>query len=109
MAANRPAPTKTRSGGYESPDDEHQFFGPPQRLKSSPAAIPQRRHHATASLLERGEPSSSHASLNHLTLKAKNMRGKVGIRDRIACFQWTWFTMTMACHPIPLHMCYRGD
>lgn len=22
--------------------------------------------------------------------------GRVGIRDRIACFQWTWFTSTMA-------------
>jgi hypothetical protein len=21
--------------------------------------------------------------------------GKVGIRDRISCYQWTWFTMTM--------------
>lgn len=23
-------------------------------------------------------------------------RRRVGIRDRIACFQWTWFTSTMA-------------
>jgi hypothetical protein len=42
-------------------------------------------------------PFSGPSSLNGMVTKAKDMKinGKVGIRDRIACHQWTWFTMTM--------------
>lgn len=42
---------------------------------------------------------SHHTNLNSMVSKAKSMtrHGKVGLRDRIACFQWTWFTMTMVC------------
>ena len=29
--------------------------------------------------------------------KGRNMsKRKVSLRDRITCYQWTWFTMTMA-------------
>jgi hypothetical protein len=33
-------------------------------------------------------------SLNGAVVRADGVR-KVGLRDRIGCFQWTWFTMTM--------------
>ncbi|KAK3320840.1 voltage-dependent anion channel-domain-containing protein [Cercophora scortea] len=42
------------------------------------------------------------SSLDGILSKARarglspNGRRKVGIRDRIACYRWTWFTMTMA-------------
>ncbi|KAI1471008.1 voltage-dependent anion channel-domain-containing protein [Daldinia caldariorum] len=37
-------------------------------------------------------------SLDRMISNARKSRGskKVGIRDRICCYQWTWFTMTMA-------------
>jgi hypothetical protein len=28
---------------------------------------------------------------------------KVGLRDRICCYQWTWFTMTMVSHITTLY------
>lgn len=44
------------------------------------------------------QPASHSSSLNGMVTKARNLRNrKVGIKDRIACFQWTWFTMTMVC------------
>ncbi|KAL2148223.1 hypothetical protein VTH82DRAFT_3949 [Thermothelomyces myriococcoides] len=35
-------------------------------------------------------------SLNGAVLRARGLGRKVGWRDRVACFQWTWFTMTMS-------------
>ena len=81
--------------GYESPDEQHPTVREPHRIKSCPATVPHRRRHARKEILEGQEPENrSHASLNDLVLGASKMR-KVGIRDRIACIQWTWFTMTM--------------
>ncbi|AEO61684.1 hypothetical protein MYCTH_2312085 [Thermothelomyces thermophilus ATCC 42464] len=34
-------------------------------------------------------------SLNGVVTRARGTGRKVGWRDRVACFQWTWFTMTM--------------
>jgi hypothetical protein len=40
---------------------------------------------------------STASSLNDMVTKASRMLGRrVSIRDRICCYQWTWFTMTMA-------------
>lgn len=101
--SRRPAPVAAVSCGYESPDESQANINLGPRTVSSPAVLPQRRpgYYANASpaLMEEGEENSAaHASLNDLVLKARNMR-KVGIRDRIACIQWTWFTMTMVCRP----------
>lgn len=30
------------------------------------------------------------------SVKTGNRKGVVGFKDRVACFQWTWFTSTMA-------------
>ena len=41
---------------------------------------------------------SNHSSLNDMIAKADKMHlnARVTLRDRIACYQWTYFTMTMA-------------
>lgn len=103
---NIPAPPRHPGpdpSGYESPVDGHHFVQEPHRKQGRRAELPHRRNHSAAELAERGHPAS-HASLNDLVLKARNMRS-VGIRDRIACVQWTWFTMTMVCPP----PCVQGD
>jgi hypothetical protein len=46
-------------------------------------------------VLGAGTTSPSVESLNGVMLRARRGVRKVGIRDRIGCFQWTWFTMTM--------------
>jgi hypothetical protein len=48
-------------------------------------------------------PPPATDSLNAVVVaKARgNPNRKVGLRDRIACFQWTWFTMTMVCPFLP--------
>ncbi|KAB5586079.1 voltage-dependent anion channel-domain-containing protein [Coniochaeta sp. 2T2.1] len=83
--------------GYESPDEQHQFVREPHQIRGCPATVPHRRHHnAREQVLEGQEPEHhSHASLNDLVLGARKVKN-VGIRDRVACVQWTWFTMTMA-------------
>lgn len=85
------------SCGYESPEDDRLPPGMssalgPRRVQSSPGPGPAPRSNNKTGL--RGY------SLNGVLSRTKNMRDpgrKVGIRDRIKCFQWTWFTMTMVC------------
>ena len=93
-------PPSRKSSGYESPDEEHP---PPMGARCRPAIIP-------TPDLEAGNngsfPFSNPSSLDGMVTKAKDMKPnrKVGIRDRVSCHQWTWFTMTMvspAVHSIP--------
>ena len=79
--------------GYESPDEEHL----PSMIGLRPARAP--LFDAEKAIIQTPpaftRPTSS---LNDVVEKARNMKGlgKVSLRDRIGCFQWTWFTMTMA-------------
>jgi hypothetical protein len=89
------------NGGYESPNSDD-GVGPATPMRPAPStfACPSRasRQDArTLSDMERGFPGMRPASLNDLVLKAKAARGQISIKDRIACIQWNWFTMTMVC------------
>lgn len=92
--------------GYESPDyDQPYVREPPQRANSSRTDFPDPHllNHAAADSTERGEPASN-ASLNDHELVSKERDARsVGIRDRIACFRWSWFTMTMVCVSLVLY------
>ncbi|KAK0705298.1 voltage-dependent anion channel [Lasiosphaeris hirsuta] len=84
LAAARPP--QGSGSGYESPEDDH-FSG----VQAS--GIYRQDRAADRNTDTDLEP----ASLNGMVTKANRMSGrKVGIRDRIGCFRWTWFTMTMA-------------
>lgn len=79
--------------GYESPTED--FF----QSVSAPCLVNRRNddlEKATSGYSP--APSPLPANLNSMVTKANKMKpeGKVSIRDRIACYQWTWFTMNMA-------------
>lgn len=88
---------RTANCGYESPMDEHPPFGmatASPRPGISPLQQPQASRRAGAAG-EGNQPRSY--SLNGVVEAARNTRPKIGIRERIRCYQWTWFTMTMVC------------
>ncbi|KAM7208606.1 malic acid transport protein [Naviculisporaceae sp. PSN 640] len=103
-AAQPPRITRSRTSpisGYESPEDDNYPVSP-----SRPAtrwASPSRdhlQHPAKRSGSIRPPPAPSArsvpCSLNGMLLETRDLRRlKVGIRDRISCYQWTWFTMNM--------------
>lgn len=81
-----------RGLGYESPTQV--------TITSALAA-----HHLTHRLNElhenkssRDEASRQHATMDEVASRPDKLGGRtvVSIKDRIACFQWTWFTSTMA-------------
>ncbi|KAK4455711.1 malic acid transport protein [Podospora aff. communis PSN243] len=88
--------------GYESPDDLPLPTPPLLQPRNgfcqapSPGSTPNRTPDPESGILSPQPPSNS-SSLNGMITKARNLRGRnVSILDRIACFRWTWFTMTMA-------------
>lgn len=103
-AAQPPSLSRSRSSpisGYESPEDDN--YPVLSSLPTTRWASPSRDHHqhsAKISGSRRPPPAPSApsvpCSLNGMLLETREKRRlKVGIRDRISCYQWTWFTMNM--------------
>ncbi|KAK7417128.1 hypothetical protein QQX98_004731 [Neonectria punicea] len=105
--------------GYESPSEDNvpPFFTPSSSSVNAtaspgsvPALVPVSRRPVSAQrpsyIAENGSRTlnglshghSLGSSLNHVMASAEKTspNHKVGIRDRIACYQWTYFTMTMS-------------
>ena len=107
--ARRSNPRDARSSSpigsvYESPTDEHHppFFDsvlpPSSAAKLRPLYAPRSPTHA-----DHHDPSASsnQLSLDDVVANAekRNPNRKVGLRDRVACFQWTYFTMVRSFVP----------
>ncbi|GAO14277.1 hypothetical protein UVI_02000940 [Ustilaginoidea virens] len=106
--------------GYESPNEENQpcFFSAPSPTPSvqrAQFATPvQRPVQAPGTKVSFNRPyfQSNQSSINDVMVKAEKRLslGQVTLKDRIACYQWTYFTMTMATggianvlHSLPYH------
>ncbi|KAK3488388.1 voltage-dependent anion channel-domain-containing protein [Neurospora crassa] len=86
--------------GYESPSELEDGYITPDPTHHRPGA-PSEPFWATSSASRRqkggGNNSPMKASMDDILTKGRNLsKGKVSLRDRITCYQWTWFTMTMA-------------
>ncbi|KAJ4116769.1 hypothetical protein NW769_003839 [Fusarium oxysporum] len=115
--------TSALATGYESPSEENPpFFSVVASAPAAPGTAHSRHHvtprpalsqrpsyitaiapehtngHARPGRLLNNESTLTSNSLNHVIATAEKGPGnqKVSIRDRIACYQWTYFTMTMS-------------
>lgn len=91
------------TSGYESPTEEtpsgsvSRDGAPGLQLPISVRAL--RSPASTRGNLPTNGPDAGSSSLNGMLCKMEMISSrKVGIRDRIACYQWTWFTMV--CFPV---------
>ncbi|EGO56579.1 hypothetical protein NEUTE1DRAFT_123081 [Neurospora tetrasperma FGSC 2508] len=86
--------------GYESPSELEDGYITPDPTHHRPGA-PSEPFWATSSASRRqkggGNNTPMKASMDDVLTKGRNLsKRKVSLRDRITCYQWTWFTMTMA-------------
>ncbi|KAF5693234.1 Malic acid transport [Fusarium denticulatum] len=128
--------TSALASGYESPSEENPpFFSVVASAPAAPGTAHSRHHHVVPrpALSQRPsyitaippEHTNGHArpgrllnnestltsnSLNHVIATAEKGPGnqKVGIRDRIACYQWTYFTMLVSIAVILINTCQYG-
>ncbi|KAI1337261.1 voltage-dependent anion channel-domain-containing protein [Xylariaceae sp. FL0016] len=123
-ALRPPLDLEIAENGYKTPGEDHfvnggdYFFrGPssptvvrrshrdPEKTESNPAnpfrdppqtPPPRGPPRNTPSILVNSQPNPESLARMISNARKDKCGGKVGIRDRICCFQWTWFTMTMA-------------
>ncbi|KAI2610416.1 voltage-dependent anion channel-domain-containing protein [Hypoxylon sp. NC1633] len=78
--------------GYVTPGED--YFN----RSGSPVLSISRREQREKIPASTGHPGPDSESLAGMISNARGSRpgNKIGIRDRICCHQWTWFTMTMA-------------
>ncbi|KAF5618303.1 Malic acid transport [Fusarium tjaetaba] len=127
--------TSALATGYESPSEENPpFFSVVASAPAAPGTAHSRHHvvprpalsqrpsyitaippehtngHARPGRLLNNESTLTSNSLNHVIATAEKGPGnqKVGIRDRIACYQWTYFTMLVSIAVILINTCQYG-
>ncbi|KAK1776731.1 voltage-dependent anion channel-domain-containing protein [Copromyces sp. CBS 386.78] len=89
--------------GYESPSELEDGYITPDPTNHRPglpgaSSGPSWLNSSTSRRQNGGGNSSPmKASMDDILNKGRNLsKRKVSLRDRITCYQWTWFTMTMA-------------
>jgi len=101
-----PARRGTATSGYESPTDGRPppLQAPSQRNVSDMSTDSERTMlsgsmtRPTISRAATASPEALPPNLAGVVSKLKGLSsGKVSIKDRISCYQWTWFTM-VSCH-----------